>query len=60
MLLKIASVLLVAWLLGALGVYPGGRAIHVLLPVGLMLLLLALVKARDAARRPVGGDPDRP
>jgi Family of unknown function (DUF5670) len=61
MLFKIAFVLLVAWLLGVLGVYPGGELVHVLLLIGLMLLLLALLRARDAAvRRAVGGDPDKP
>ena len=60
MLFKIAFVLLVAWLLGVLGAYPGDL-VHVLLLVGLMLLLLAFLRARDAAvRRPVGGDPDKP
>jgi hypothetical protein len=61
MLFKIAFVLLVAWLLGVLRVYPGGDLVHVFLLTGLMLLLLAFLKARDAAgRRAVGGDPDKP
>ena len=61
MLFKIAFVLLVAWLLGVLGAYPAGDLVHVLLLVGLMLLLLAFLRARDAAvRRAVGGDPDKP
>ena len=61
MLFKIAFVLLVAWLLGVLGAYPAGDLVHVLLLVGLMLLLLAFLRARDAAvRRAVGGDPDTP
>ena len=61
MLFKIALVLLVVWLLGALGVYPGGDRVHVLLLIGLMLLLLAFLRARDAAvRRTVRGDPDKP
>ena len=61
MLFKIGFVLLVAWLLGVLGAYPAGDLVHVLLLVGLMLLLLAVLRARDAAvRRAVGGDPDKP
>ena len=55
MLLKIAFVLLIAWLLGVLGPYRIGDLVHVLLLVGLMLLLLGALKARDAARgRDVG------
>ena len=49
MLLKIASILLFAWLIGVLGVYEIGKAVHALLLVGGMLLLLGFVKARDAA-----------
>ena len=49
MLLKIAFVLLSAWLLGVLGLYRIGDPVHVLLLVGLMLLLLGGLKARDAA-----------
>ena len=49
MLLKIAMVLLAAWLLGVVGVYSVGDRVHVLLLVGLMLLLLGIVRARDAA-----------
>ena len=49
MLLKIAFVLLIAWLLGVLGLYRIGDLVHVLLLVGLMLLLLGALKARDAA-----------
>ena len=61
MLFKIAFVLLVAWLLGVFGVYSGGDLVHVLLLIGLMLLLLAFLRARDAAvRRAVGGNPDKP
>jgi hypothetical protein len=60
MLLKIALALLIAWLLGVLGVYRGGDLVHVLLLVGLMLLLLGFLRARDAAaRRAIGGDPDK-
>ena len=61
MLLKIAFVLSAVWLLGPLGVYPGGDLVHVLLVIGWMSLLLAFLKARDAAvRRTVSGNPDKP
>ena len=49
MLLKVAMVLLVAWLAGVIGLYNVGDLVHVLLLVGLMLLLLGGLKARDAA-----------
>ncbi len=49
MLLKFGLVLLAAWLLGMLGVYRLGQNVHFLLLVGLMLLLLGFLKARDAA-----------
>ncbi len=53
MLFKTAIALLLVWLLGMLGVYRAGDLTHVFLLVGLMLLLLAVLKARDAAlRRP--------
>jgi hypothetical membrane protein len=52
MLFKAALVLLAGWLLGLVGVYPVGDLVHVFLLVGLMLLLLAMLKARDAALRP--------
>jgi hypothetical protein len=56
MLFKIALALLGVWLLGVLGVYTIGDLVHVLLLVGLMLLLLAFLRARDAAvRRAIGG-----
>lgn len=63
MLLKVALGLLVVWLVGALGVYDIGDAVHILLLVGGMLLLLGLVKARDAAldaERPRPESPPRP
>ena len=60
MLVKIALVLLGTWVLGLVGVYNVGDLMHVLLLVGLMLLLLAFGKARDAAMRGgTGGPPDR-
>jgi hypothetical membrane protein len=52
MLFKAALVLLATWLLGLVGVYRVGDLVHVFLLVGLMLLLLAMLKARDAALRP--------
>jgi len=61
MLFRIAVVLLMAWLLGVVGVYNVGDLVHVLLLVGLMLLLLAFLRAREAAvRRAAGRPPDRP
>lgn len=52
MLFKAAIVLLAIWLLGIVGVYRVGDLVHVFLLVGLMLLLLAMLKARDRALRP--------
>lgn len=49
MLVKSGIVVLIAWLLGAIGLYSVGERIHVLLLAGLFLLLLAFAKARDAA-----------
>ena len=49
MLFKTAFALLIVWLLGMFGVYRVGNLAHVLLLVGLMLLLLAVLKAREAA-----------
>ena len=61
MLFKIALAVLALWLIGIVGVYNAGDLVHVLLMVALWLLLLAFVRARDdAARRAVGGRPDRP
>jgi hypothetical protein len=41
--------MLIAWLLGIVGLYNVGTVVHVLLLVGLMLLLLGWLRARDAA-----------
>jgi hypothetical protein len=49
MLFKIALMLLVVRLLGLLGIFGVGDAVHVFLLGGLMLLLIAGLKARDAA-----------
>lgn len=51
MLFKSSFILLGAWLLAVLGLYRIGELAHVLLLVGLLLLLLAVVKSRDAAIR---------
>ena len=51
MLLKAALLVLVVWLVGALGLYEAGSLVHALLLVGLMMLLLGALKARDAAKR---------
>ena len=60
MLFKIAFVLLIAWLLGVLGVYRSGEIVHALLLVGLMLLLLAFVRAREEALRRIGSSSEKP
>ena len=49
MIFYIALALILAWVLGVIGVYPGGQMFHMLLLVGLLFLLIAFVKARDAA-----------
>jgi hypothetical protein len=46
---KTALVLLIAWLLGVLGVFDVGQVVHVLLLVGLLCLLLAATKGGDTA-----------
>ena len=51
MIFKIALVLLMAWVLGVVGLYSIGEAVHVLLLVGLMLLLVGVLRARDDAAR---------
>jgi hypothetical protein len=51
MLFKIGLVLLAVWVLGLLGVYRIGDLFHVFLLIGLMLLLLGFLNARDAAVR---------
>jgi hypothetical protein len=54
-LIKIALALLLVWLVGVLGPFNIGTGVHVFLLVGLMLLLLGVLKARDAA---MGHSPD--
>jgi uncharacterized protein DUF5670 len=51
MLFKTGCILLILWVVGATGLYDVGQLVHVLLLVGMMLLLLALVRARDAAAK---------
>jgi len=58
MLLKVALVLLVVWLAGAVGLYDIGDLVHGLLLMGLMLLLLGLLRARDAAAAAARGGHD--
>jgi hypothetical protein len=63
MLLKVAAVLLVAWLAGVIGLYDIGDLVHGFLLVGLMLLLLGGLRARDAAAAAAAGaskKPDKP
>ena len=61
MLFIIALALLAVWLLGVLGLYTIGDAVHVLLIAGLGVLMLAFLRARDAAvKRAVNGPSERP
>lgn len=57
MLFWTALALLAAWLVGVLGVYTLGELVHVLLLVGLMLLLLAFLKARETSLRSTAKGP---
>ena len=50
MLLYIALALLVGWVLGMF-VFDVGKLVHVALLVGLLLLLIAFLQARDSARK---------
>jgi hypothetical protein len=56
MLFKIGLVLLAVWLLGLVGAYQIGELYHVFMLVGLMLLLLGFLHARDAAVRAAVGE----
>jgi hypothetical protein len=58
MILKIAVVLLIAWVLGLLGLYRIGDLVHILLLVGVMLLLVGFLRVRDAIV-PTGSGPGR-
>jgi hypothetical protein len=55
MLSTLALTLLVVWLVAMGGPFEVGQMAHGLLLVGLMLLLLAFLKARDAAASRAGG-----
>ena len=46
MLYTIAVILLVAWLLGSVGIYTVGSFIHVLLVVAIVLFLVGLLSGR--------------
>jgi uncharacterized membrane protein YtjA (UPF0391 family) len=46
MLYTIAVILLVAWLLGFLGIYTIGAFVHVLLVVAIVLFLVGLLSGR--------------
>jgi hypothetical protein len=50
-LIKAGAVLLLVWLVGALGLFDAGPFLHGLLLTGLMLLLLGVLKGREAAER---------
>jgi hypothetical protein len=56
MLIRFGLALLPVWLLGFVGVYRIGDVFHVSLLVGLMLLLLGFLRARDAAVRTAIGE----
>jgi hypothetical protein len=49
MLVTVGLALLVIWAIGVVGPLEVGQLVHVLLLAGLMLLLIAFVKARDVA-----------
>jgi hypothetical protein len=49
MLFKGGALLLVLWLIGLFGPYDLGKPAHLLLLASWMLLLIAVLKARDAA-----------
>ena len=49
MLFKVAVALLILWGLGIAGIYAVGQVVHVLLLIGLMLLLISIAKAHEAA-----------
>ena len=53
MILYIAMALLLVWGLGVLGVFPVGKIVHVPLLIGLLLLLIAFLQGRDAARNAI-------
>jgi len=46
MLFTLAVILLVAWLLGLVGVYTIGSIVHVLLVIALVLFLVGIISGR--------------
>ena len=60
MVSKVPLVLLAAWLVAVLGAYSIGELVHALLLVGLMLLMLGLLRAREAAVRRAVVPSDKP
>jgi len=50
MLYTIAVILLVAWLLGFVGIYTIGSFVHVLLVVALVLVLVGFLSGRRVVR----------
>ncbi len=46
MLYTLAMILLIAWLLGFVGVYTVGSVIHVLLVIALVLFLVGVISGR--------------
>ena len=59
MIFAIGLILLAVWLLGLVGVYHIGDLFHGFLLLGLMLLLLGSLQARDAAQRAAVADPKK-
>jgi uncharacterized protein DUF5670 len=49
MLFTLGVILLVAWLLGLVGVYAVGAVFHLLLVVAIVLFLLGLISGRSVA-----------
>jgi hypothetical protein len=48
--------LLLVWLITLVAVQPSGNLVHLLLLVGIMFLLIAFLKAREAGVRPPSSD----
>ena len=59
MIFAIGLILLAVWLLGLIGVYRIGDLFHGFLLLGLMLLLLGSLQARDVAQRAAVSDPKK-
>jgi hypothetical protein len=49
MLFTLAMILLLAWILGLVGVYTIGSIVHVLLVVAIVLFLVGLISGRTVA-----------